>query len=86
MTTNLSASVLARLLNLAKQRGDDYNLLLNRFALERLLCRVAASPYADRFLPDTVTLLRVLLWPPTQVAATGSTATAAWKLERRRWS
>jgi hypothetical protein len=50
MTANLSASTLARLLNLAKQRGDDYNLLLNRFALERLLCRVAASPHADRFL------------------------------------
>jgi len=50
MTANRSASVLARLLNLAKQRGDDYNLLLNRFALERLLCRVAASPHANRFL------------------------------------
>jgi len=50
MTANLGASVLARLLSLAKQRGDDYNLLLNRFALERLLCRVAASAHADRFL------------------------------------
>lgn len=50
MTSNRSASVLARLLNLAKQRGDDYNLLLNRFALERLLCRVAASVHAERFL------------------------------------
>ena len=30
MTGNLSASILARLLTLAKQRGDDYNLLLNR--------------------------------------------------------
>jgi hypothetical protein len=50
MATNRSASVLARLMNLAKQRGDDYNLLLNRFALERLLCRVAASPHAERFL------------------------------------
>ena len=50
MTANRSASVLARLLNLAKQRGDDYNLLLNRFALERLLCRVATSRHADRFL------------------------------------
>ncbi len=50
MTANLGASVLARLLNLAKQRGDDYNLLLNRFALERLLCRVAASAHSDRFL------------------------------------
>jgi len=50
MTANLGASVLARLLNLAKRRGDDYNLLLNRFALERLLSRVAASAHADRFL------------------------------------
>jgi hypothetical protein len=50
MTANLGASVLARLLKLAKQRGDDYNLLLNHFALERLLCRVAASAHADRFL------------------------------------
>jgi hypothetical protein len=50
MTTNLAASVLARLLNLAKQRGDDYNLLVNRFALERLLCRVASSAHADRFM------------------------------------
>ena len=50
MTANRSASVLARLLNLARQRGDEYNLLLNRFALERLLCRVAASPHAERFL------------------------------------
>ncbi|HVR54312.1 MAG TPA: nucleotidyl transferase AbiEii/AbiGii toxin family protein, partial [Pseudorhodoferax sp.] len=50
MTANLSASVLARLLTLAKQRGDDYNLLLNRFAMERLLARVSVSAHADRFL------------------------------------
>ncbi|MFN7855012.1 MAG: nucleotidyl transferase AbiEii/AbiGii toxin family protein [Acidovorax sp.] len=47
---NLSASILARLLTLAKQRGDDYNLLLNRFGMERLLARVSMSPHADRFL------------------------------------
>ena len=50
MTGNLSASILSRLLNLAKQRGDDYSLLLNRFALERLLARVSTSLHADRFL------------------------------------
>lgn len=50
MTSNLCASILARLLTLAKQRGDDYNLLLNRFALERLLARVSTSPHVDRFL------------------------------------
>ncbi|MBU7575676.1 MAG: nucleotidyl transferase AbiEii/AbiGii toxin family protein [Hydrogenophaga sp.] len=50
MTGNRSASILARLLTLAKQRGDDYNLLLNRFGMERLLARVSVSPFADRFL------------------------------------
>ena len=30
MTTDPGASILARLLNLAKQRGEDYNLVLNR--------------------------------------------------------
>ena len=50
MTANLAASIRARLLTLAKQRGDDYNLLLNRFVLERLLYRLSTSAYADRFL------------------------------------
>lgn len=50
MTANLSASVLARLLALARERGDDYNLLLNRFGMERLLDRLAQSRHADRFL------------------------------------
>ena len=50
MSGNLSASVLARLLTLAKEQGDDYNLLLNRFGLERLLCRLSLSPHGDHFL------------------------------------
>lgn len=50
MSGNLSASILARLLTLAKQRGDDYSLLLNRFGMERLLARLSLSPHADRFL------------------------------------
>jgi hypothetical protein len=50
MSANLSASILARLLTLAKLRGDDYSLLLNRFALERLLLRLSTSPHAHRFL------------------------------------
>ncbi len=50
MSANPSASLLARLLTLAKQRGEDYSLLLNRFAMERLLFRVSQPPFADRFL------------------------------------
>lgn len=45
-----SASILAHLLELAKQRGEDYSLLLNRFALERLLCRLSESAHANSFL------------------------------------
>lgn len=50
MSKNLSASILARLLTLARQRGDDYSLLLNRFALERLLLRLPTevAECADR--------------------------------------
>ena len=50
MSANLPASILARLLTLAKQRGDDYSLLLNRFAMERLLARISVSRHAERFL------------------------------------
>jgi hypothetical protein len=36
-------------------------------------------------LSDTVALLDKLLWPPTQVAATGSLTTAAWRPESLQW-
>lgn len=50
MSPNLAASVRARLLNLAKVEGSDFNQLLVRFALERILYRLAQSQYADRYL------------------------------------
>lgn len=50
MSTSRSASVLARLLDLARLRGNDYNLVLNRFALERLLHRLSVSEHANSFL------------------------------------
>ena len=63
MTGNLSASILARLLTLAKQRGDDYNLLLNRFGMERLLARVSTSPHANRFLLKDALRAAMRPWP-----------------------
>lgn len=42
--------MLARLLALAKRRGDDHGLLLHQFGLERLLARLSASAHAERFV------------------------------------
>ena len=47
---NLAASVKARLLALAEQRDESFNLLLVRFGVERLLYRLSQSRHADRFL------------------------------------
>lgn len=49
MKADLAASVRARLLNLAKERGEDYNLVLNRFATERYLYRLSLTPHRERF-------------------------------------
>lgn len=50
MTANLTASVRARLLNIAKREGADFNQVLVRFALERFLYRMSQSRHADCFL------------------------------------
>ena len=47
---NVAASVRARLLNVAKAQGVDFNQVLVRFALERILYRMTQSRHADRFL------------------------------------
>jgi hypothetical protein len=50
MTRDHAASVRARLLNVAKATGTDFNLVLVRFALERLSFRLSTSAHADRFV------------------------------------
>ncbi|NYI00593.1 nucleotidyl transferase AbiEii/AbiGii toxin family protein [Cupriavidus plantarum] len=50
ITPNRAASVRARLLNVAKAQGVDFNQVLVRFALERILYRLTQSSHADRFL------------------------------------
>ncbi len=47
---NVASSVRARLLNVAKAQGVDFNQVLVRFALERILYRMTQSQHADRFL------------------------------------
>ena len=50
MSRDRAASVRARLLNVAKATGTDFNLVLVRFALERLLYRLSTSAHADRLV------------------------------------
>lgn len=50
MKKDLAASVRARLLAVAKSQGADFNQVLVRFALERILYRLSQSAYADHFL------------------------------------
>jgi len=45
--TNRAASVRARLLNRARAERADFNLMLTRYSLERLLYRLSVSPWAD---------------------------------------
>ena len=45
-----AASVRARLLAIAKARGEDFNLVLTRFAIERWLYRLSVSKRAHEFL------------------------------------
>ena len=47
---NVATSVRARLLGVAKAQGVDFNQVLVRFALERILYRMTQSQHADRFL------------------------------------
>ncbi|MGS5088594.1 nucleotidyl transferase AbiEii/AbiGii toxin family protein [Hydrogenophaga sp. A37] len=47
---NLAASVRARLLNKARASGVDFNLLLTRYALERMLFRLSVSGLGGQFL------------------------------------
>ena len=48
--TNVAASVRQRLLNLSRDKGEDFNFVLTQYALERFLYRLANSEYADRFV------------------------------------
>ena len=56
---NIGASVRQRLLNLAHARGQSMDLLLTRYALERLLHRLSLSPHRERFVLKGAMLLAI---------------------------
>src|SRR5713226_1204623 len=48
--SNIAASVRQRLLNLAHERGADFQLILIQYGVERLLYRFTRSAHKDRFV------------------------------------
>ena len=50
MSRNLAASVRARLKQRADAKRQDFNLMLTRYGLERLLYRLSVSPHAANYL------------------------------------
>jgi predicted nucleotidyltransferase component of viral defense system len=57
---NVAASVRQRLLTLARAQGEDFQLVLTRYGLERLLYRVSESPHRKVFVLKGALLFR--LW------------------------
>ena len=57
---NLAASVRQRLMNIRKETGEDFQYLLTRYGLERLLYRLSKSPYRKQFILKGAVLFQ--LW------------------------
>jgi len=57
---NKTKSVQARLLNLSKKQRTDYNYLLIRYGIERLIYRLMHTQYKDRFVLKGAMLF--LIW------------------------
>src|SRR5271170_5829383 len=60
---NLAASVHARLAQRRAKTGEDFNVLLVRFSLERLLYRLSRSTHREQFVLKGAMLFA--LWEPT---------------------
>ena len=64
MTTDVAASIRARLLNKAKGEGTEFQLFLDRFACERFLYRLGKSSVRDRCILKGATLLALWMAEP----------------------
>lgn len=61
---DVGTSVRARLLRIAHERGEDFQLLLTRYANERLLFRLASSKHSSRFVLKGAALFTVWTGKP----------------------
>jgi predicted nucleotidyltransferase component of viral defense system len=81
-----AASVRTRLLNLSRERGRDFMLLLTHYALERFLYRLSISPHADHFVLKGA--MRYMAWtketrrPTRDLDLLGSGGDSAQELDK----
>ncbi len=47
---NYAASIKQKLLNIARERSDDYQLVLTKYSLERVLARISKSQFQNSFI------------------------------------
>jgi len=66
---NVAVSVRDRLTQRARQQRLNAQLLMTRYAIERVLYRLSVSRYRDRFVLKGAMLFA--LWAPTPYRATG---------------
>ena len=66
--SNLTASVAARLLQRSQRTGEDHQVLLTRYGLERLMYRLSQSVLANRFVVKGA--LAFLVWADEPFRAT----------------
>jgi predicted nucleotidyltransferase component of viral defense system len=64
MTENYAASVKQRLLNIARKNKEDFNQILIRYCLERLLYRVGVSDYSQDLILKGAMLFHVWMGSP----------------------
>jgi len=67
-TRNPAASIQQRLLNHTRETGEDFQVTLNNYLLERFLYRLGQSPARSRFVLKGAMLFR--LWADTPYRAT----------------
>jgi len=56
---NIAASVRQRLLNLSREQNEDFQLILIRFGLERMLYRLSQSAYRNQFVLKGAMLFQI---------------------------
>jgi hypothetical protein len=89
--SNLVASVRQRLLNGARDRGEEFQLTLTRYAIERLLYRLSQSPHHDDFILKGAALYAVwskevenVIYRPTRDLDLWSIGNPPVEFKRRR--